>query len=655
MAGTEKEAKLSPEQSTALLDFLTHQETYKEIEDFKIPGAIHHYGPPFQNQVDSPQSPILQSLLAKFILKLPGLRDVSPQFWNGRVDNLIEDLTAAELSESYDKGVLGIRKTLATAISALIEYPARGVLGGFPKQKIEHTGEYDISNPDHVLQAWQDCVQELVYGDLIDKLFEKAAETDDLKQHDAVVQGMHEFMVVNIASLMHYTLVLSPEGPTMLRMISNVHNLLPYMVMRQTLKVGNVATMISGMVRVILAKVSVATVTNWIGLSSGADEGMNLLQQIIAQVLGWDRSALKKRAVAIEKSKDAPPKAVLEELKAWIDRSREEHDECRRQSAESNMSIVSMILALSSVSAELTESQHAKAQEYLSLQLAIRDRQQIVKVMCKRNPDVLTAAIRDAVDAYTPIIRHVHQAVDLSDTLWDFERFLTDMLKIAQPDAKKTGAKPPSVEDFVDLLHRHQSSCHKFLHQVAKNGKEMTGWWREYVHMAAAHFRNDTKPPQSNSVVHDEMATGGLQEALEEAFTNLSDGDQKAVKAEMDAWSQYIDDLHTSSATRIASVIKRDKTTPFGPGAYLARWQQLLDDTQITPEKSIGPVRYGSSESVREQGRKDIEGQDAGLVSEQHVEKAVGDKLPQPPKADVTSRLLWPKFREALVGKRDKR
>ncbi|EME89114.1 uncharacterized protein MYCFIDRAFT_11500, partial [Pseudocercospora fijiensis CIRAD86] len=584
---------LSPEQSTALLDFLTHQETYKEVEDFKFPGAIHHYGPPFQNQVDSPQSPILQSLLAKFVLKLPGLRNVSPQFWKASVDDLIEDLTAAELSESYDKGVLGIRKTLATAISALIEYPARGVLGGFPKKKIEHTGEYDVSNPDHVLQAWKDCVQELVYGDLVDKLFEKAAETDDLEQHDAVVQGMHEFMVVNIASLMHYTLVLSPEGPTMLRMISNVHTLLPYMVMRQTLKVGNVATMISGMVRVILAKVSVATVTNWIGLSSGADEGMNLLQQIISQVLGWDRNALKKRATAIEKSKDAPPKAVLEELRAWIDRSREEHDECRRQSAQQSMSIVSMILALSSVSEELTESQHAKAQEYLSLQLAIRDRQQIVKVMCKRNPDVLTAAIRDAVDAYTPIIRHVHQAVDLSDTLWDLERFLTDMLKIAQPDAKKANAEPPSVEDFVDLLHRHQSSCHKFLHQVAKNGKEMTGWWREYVHMAAAYFRNDQKPPESESVIPDEMATGGLQKALEEAFANLSASDQNAVKAEMDAWKQYIDDLHTASATRIASVIKRDKTTPFGPGAYLARWQQLLDDTQITPEKANSPVRSG--------------------------------------------------------------
>lgn len=78
---------------------------------------------------------------------------------------------------------------------------------------------------------------------------------------------------------MHYTLVLSPEGPTLLRMIDGVHKLLPYMMIRQTLKVGNVATMLSGLMRVILAKASVATVTNWMGLSSGADEGMNLMQQ----------------------------------------------------------------------------------------------------------------------------------------------------------------------------------------------------------------------------------------------------------------------------------------------------------------------------------------------------------------------------------------
>ena len=58
-----------------------------------------------------------------------------------------------------------------------------------------------------------------------------------------------------------------------------MHGMLPYTMIRQTLKIGNVATMISGVMRILLAKVSMSAMTNWMGLSSGADEGMNLLQQ----------------------------------------------------------------------------------------------------------------------------------------------------------------------------------------------------------------------------------------------------------------------------------------------------------------------------------------------------------------------------------------
>jgi len=91
---------------------------------------------------------------------------------------------------------------------------------------------------------------------------------------------------------MHYTLVLSPEGPTMLRMISSVHNMLPYTIIRQTLKIGNVASMLSAMMRVILAKASISTVTNWMGLTSGADEGMNLLQQWVSALTSGSRHML---------------------------------------------------------------------------------------------------------------------------------------------------------------------------------------------------------------------------------------------------------------------------------------------------------------------------------------------------------------------------
>lgn len=78
---------------------------------------------------------------------------------------------------------------------------------------------------------------------------------------------------------MHFTLVLSPKGQYILKLADNANKLIPYMAIRQTLKIGNIATMMSGLMKIILAKMSVASLTNWIGLTSTEDGGMNLLQQ----------------------------------------------------------------------------------------------------------------------------------------------------------------------------------------------------------------------------------------------------------------------------------------------------------------------------------------------------------------------------------------
>ena len=54
----------------------------------------------------------------------------------------------------------------------------------------------------------------------------------------------------------------------------------PYFLIRQTLKVGNAASMLSGMVKLVLAKLNMSTVTTWFG-GQGSDSGMNLLQQYL--------------------------------------------------------------------------------------------------------------------------------------------------------------------------------------------------------------------------------------------------------------------------------------------------------------------------------------------------------------------------------------
>ena len=83
----------------------------------------------------------------------------------------------------------------------------------------------------------------------------------------------------SIASFLYQIFVRSPDGQVLLRLAESVHRLIPYAVIRQTLRVSNAATMIYGMTRLLLSKLSVGSITNWIGISNGANEGMNLLQQ----------------------------------------------------------------------------------------------------------------------------------------------------------------------------------------------------------------------------------------------------------------------------------------------------------------------------------------------------------------------------------------
>jgi hypothetical protein len=92
---------LTAPQLRALFDILTHHETYAEVESFKNPEAIDNYGFPFTpnsgsssstnqdkakdgNNTDTSKSPLLQLLLTRLVLPMPGIKDLEPGFWNAK-------------------------------------------------------------------------------------------------------------------------------------------------------------------------------------------------------------------------------------------------------------------------------------------------------------------------------------------------------------------------------------------------------------------------------------------------------------------------------------------------------------------------------------------------------------------------------------------
>ena len=197
------EPAASPSQLHALLNVLSHQELYEEIEQFKQPEAIQEYGPPFQNGPDrsTSTSPSLQSLLTKLLMPLPGLKAVAPSFWPDRIQPFITALSAANLSESYDKGVIGQRRTVSTGISTLLEYPNRGYFGGCTpdSSSFRQDRAYDDSSHDDAVAAFQDLICSVVYGNAVDELFAKAAETDRLSEQISLVRAAHKFIVLKYA------------------------------------------------------------------------------------------------------------------------------------------------------------------------------------------------------------------------------------------------------------------------------------------------------------------------------------------------------------------------------------------------------------------------------------------------------------------------
>ncbi|KAL8946749.1 MAG: hypothetical protein Q9222_006896 [Ikaeria aurantiellina] len=639
---------LSSEQAHALFDILTSHTTLTEIENLKRSQTIAGFGPPLQDSAtENTSSPILQILLHSFILDLPGLRNVKSQFWTSNIDQLATALDDSNLSESYDKGSVGIRRTLSTVIASIVESVARGRLGGYPRQEPKQDAKYDKANPDDITRGWDDFLQRIIYGDLLEKMFVKAAMTDKLSDHEPVVQAAHQYAVIMFASLLHHNLIVSPRGQSMISLLNRVHRLMPYFLIKQTLKVGNAASMLNGMVQLLLAKMNLSTITSWFG-GQASDSGMNLLQQIISQVLNAETTELRKRAKQIEQSTDPPSPAHLEKFRNYTSASSEEQSKTRAESVGHSVSIVTAILSQSQSKSELSELSHKLALDYVSIQLAIRDREKLIDTLCHHQPDLVTTSIREMVTVYDPIIRALHKAVDLSSGVTDLQAFLDDLIGLSLMDKTKQ-AKAPTVQDFCHLLEKHQGSSHVFIHQALKNGKELSEWYHEYALHAVEQYKQQETLEKTHG---DGTAAGDFTKCLEELVANLSKDERCVVLEQVDHHATFLANIARHSKERMEGIVKASlnagdpKTGANGaPGMFLMKWQCFINETVVTPGPGNGSIRTGKDSSVKNASAVDVEGDKPAISSHDASEKE--NALEMPDVGEVI-RLLEPSFRKEL-------
>lgn len=170
---------LTPAQADALLDFLTHAQTFHEFSSLKLPGRVAASGPPFAPSPalpPQPPSPVLNTLFRQLALSLPGLKDADPALWRTHVQGVLEDMAAHELSDSFDKGTISKRKTVGYGLVAVAESAARGVFAGCPRVDARRD-DYDVGKVEDVEEAWERLCDGFVYGNDMEELVDWAAKT----------------------------------------------------------------------------------------------------------------------------------------------------------------------------------------------------------------------------------------------------------------------------------------------------------------------------------------------------------------------------------------------------------------------------------------------------------------------------------------------
>ena len=300
-------------------------------------------------------------------------------------------------------------------------------------------------------------------------------------------------------------------------------------------------------------------------------------------------------------------------------------------------SIIRVILEDGEVDVNISQTAHDVCMEYLAIQLSIRDREVLSDIFCRQQPDHLTQSIYDLVTAYDPIIRSLHNAVDLSATLSDIESFISDFIKCAKVGstasmkAENDNGVTPSIEDFATLLRKHAPALHKYLHLVTSKCKNLTEQYRSFAKEITLEFKC------SDVNIHANRGAGKETEHMNKLVSSLGLEDQNLISKKLNEHAEYLAVVSACSSARLHSILSSFDSTFKPPGTYPARWQSLINKMPITPATPLGSVRFGQDINVRAAARIDVSGETRGFSASIDT---VDRDLPEPPDMKPVEKLL---------------
>ncbi|GCB18128.1 PX domain-containing protein C1450.12 [Aspergillus awamori] len=318
--------------------------------------------------------------------------------------------------------------------------------------------------------------RDIVESNGLTKLFAEIKEKPTVQDLSPKYQKFAEWLRIEVAATLYHLFLAEDNSPELFAQAKRIHSLVPYSLLKNVIRIANPAAVMAGVLDLFLAQ---------------PFGSRSLLQRIFSMTLNDGIKAFQKSIDALAAKVEDP--ILCQKLKAFTDADEEVKNEIRAEAAAEDVDIIVAILrtellqpelapeqfgkvfngyvawnqAVDNVEVELREGAHWFANLKQLLKLYTRQRDKAMMLSIVEEPTTLQL-FRDLFTIfYEPLVR-VYKSANVYSSITDFAHFADDAIAVIEKCQRQDVSADPNqtVQAFIDLCERHQSSFYKFVHEV---------------------------------------------------------------------------------------------------------------------------------------------------------------------------------------------
>ena len=294
-----------------------------------------------------------------------------------------------------------------------------------------------------------------------------------------------------MAATIYHLFLAEDNSPELFAQAKRIHSLIPYSVLKQTIRFTNPALVMKAVLDIFLAQ---------------PFGSYSLMQRVFSFAINDGIKSIQKAVTSLKQKIDEP--RLTEKIANYVNSSEAEKRELRREAQAEELDLVVVILKTERIEPDMEPHEiekifnayvawnaavedtdaakstgsadlFAQLKQLLKLQTRQRDKAQMLSVI---EEPVTLQLFRDLFTIfYEPLVR-VYKSANVYSSVTDFASFMDDTIKVVEAAQRQALSADPNqtVQEFIDLCERHQDDFYKFVHEVHihDNGlfDQLMGW-----------------------------------------------------------------------------------------------------------------------------------------------------------------------------------